>query len=167
MRGSIHTHRKGRLLQGAVLLVSFLFLTGQFFNCCRLNESFGTALRNAFLAVAHPNQKITQLDHEEGVEIHHKCHGHGSEDSPESGLDSKVQGEAGTRAIEQSNECLSEQSFSGKPMLASDFALVPTFISVPDVVVGNLVPEPFYFERPRPQNKSSPPLFLITLRILV
>jgi hypothetical protein len=167
MRGSIHTHRKGRLLQGAALLISFLFLTGQLFNCCRLNESFGTALKNAFLAAAHTDHKTAHLNHEEGVEAHHKCHGHGSEASPESGRDSKVQGEAGTCAIEQPNECLSEHSFSGKPMLASELALSQTFISVPDVAVGNLVPEPFYFERPRPQNKSSPPLFLITLRILV
>ncbi len=167
MRGSIHTHRKGRLLQGAALLISFLFLTGQFFNCCRLNESFGTALKNVFLAAAHPDHKTSQLNHKEGVENHHKCHGHGSEASLESGPDSKVLGEAGTCAIEQTNECLSEQSFSGKPMLASELALSQTFMSVPDVVVGSLVPEPFYFERPRPQNKSSPPLFLITLRILV
>jgi hypothetical protein len=63
--------------------------------------------------------------------------------------------------------CISEHSFAGKPMAASEYTAPGLVIAVlywlPEVPAA----PSFLALNPRPQNKSSPPLYLTTLRLLV
>ena len=63
--------------------------------------------------------------------------------------------------------CLSDIAFTPKGLPSSSldpvFPLLASVTSRPEQEVSRLV----RIERPRPQNKSSPPLYLLTLRLLV
>ncbi|HKP96952.1 MAG TPA: hypothetical protein VJ385_14475 [Fibrobacteria bacterium] len=166
MRVSISALQSRRLLSGIAFLISFFFLFGQFFNCCLINESIGTALNRAFHSSSHEHEVGAQADADADDDEDAHCRGHAGHAHPETIVSSGVEGEA-TPRFEQVESCLSEQSFSGKPMLASEIAVSHVAISVVHLLAEVPASLPFLFERPRPQNKSSPPLYLTTLRILV
>ena len=70
-------------------------------------------------------------------------------------------------ALNQYGACLSERIETGKPMLAGDFTFAPISTLVSALVVESVPAPSFRPVSPRLQNKSSPPLYLTTLRILV
>jgi hypothetical protein len=164
MSVSISALRSRRLLPGIAFLVAFFFLSGQIFNCCLVNENFGLALMRLFHSSSHG--KGTQVHADADGDEHAPCHGHAAHAQEESIAGSIPTAEGGP-LFEGAESCLSEQSFSGKPMLASDIAVAHAPLFMVHVLGEIPAPLPLVFERPRPQNKSSPPLYLTTLRILV
>lgn len=160
MGQSISALKTHRLFRGVALLVSVLFLTGQVFNCCLINESFARGVKDLF---RHGSAKA--LHAEAGGDAHPHCHGHAAE--KESGGPVAERTSPLDSRYAQDGACLSERAFSAKPMAASEFAQA----HIPSLVVGWVtqteLPRSSRCARPRPQNKSSPPLYLITLRLLV
>lgn len=160
MSVSISALKTRRLFRGVALLVAILFITGQVFNCCLVNESFARAMKGFF---RHGGE--TALHNEDQEDAHPGCHGHAAHQETatvHSGM--PTSGEPG---YNQDGSCLSEQSLSAKPMVASEYAQAPLLPAVFAWVPQAEFPQAFFFERPRPQNRSSPPLYLTTLRILV
>jgi hypothetical protein len=157
---SISALRTRRLFRAAALFVSVLFITGQVFNCCLINESFARSVKDLFRPRA---AKV--LYAEAGEDAHPHCHGHAAE-SEAGGLVAERTSPLDSH-FAQDGTCLSENAFSTKPMVASDFAQAPIPLFAVGWVIHPELPRSFYFERPRPQNKSSPPLYLTTLRLLV
>ncbi len=164
MRVSISALKTGRLLPGAALLLSILFLTGQTLNCCRVNEAFGHSLRALFHGATGYQGEAIAAHEGIGEDAHPHCHGHPSD---ESGIHSVPQDLAGESHWVQDGSCLSEKSIAGKPMLANEFSGLQLEIPVFARICETRMPLPVCFQRPRPQNKSSPPLYLTTLQILV
>jgi hypothetical protein len=166
MSVSIAALKTSRLFRGAAFLVSLLFITGQLFDCCRVNESFAHAVLGFF---RHGDAKPALA--EAGEDAHPRCHGHAiasrENRDPQAGSLLAEKAAPAESEYAQDGSCLSEKAFSKKPMVASEFAPAP----IPLLVVGWAIqpdlPPSFFCERPRPQNKSSPPLYLTTLRLLV
>jgi hypothetical protein len=163
MRLSPTALRASRILPWIALLVGVLFLTGQTLNCCHVNESIAKSFKHLFSRVSGPHL------HSEGdisADAHAHCHGHGTGVHGH-GSPSLAKSDVSDCDYSQDGACLSEKSFAGKPMLASDAAVQSPVVPMMAVMIEiPETPEPI-FERPRPQNKSSPPLYLTTLRILV
>lgn len=157
---SISALKSRRLFQGVALLVSVLFITGQVFNCCLINESFARSVKDLFRNGA---AKSVRTEADENAHPH--CHGHAAEKEAGSVLAEKTS--PLDTHYSQDGSCLSEKAFSAKPMVAGEYAQAPIPLLVVGWVIQTELPQSFFFERPRPQNKSSPPLYLTTLRILV
>lgn len=157
MRIRITSLRKTRLLPILGILCSILLLTGETLSCCRINESISDYL-HAFLT-GSTQSKPAQSDESDH---HPNCHGH------EGNTVAIPNGEGGSGAhYAMAGTCISEYSLKAKPMLAGDFAFDAEFIAGPALPLTFGTVMPFVPERPRPQNRSSPPLYLTTLRLLV
>ncbi|MEO7423684.1 MAG: hypothetical protein ABI036_00765 [Fibrobacteria bacterium] len=177
MTVSLTALKKHRLFKGLAFGVVSLLLTGQFFNCCFINESFASAVERAFRPT-HPAQGGTGAAHngntgaavaaeaDDDADAHPQCHGHGSAMHTERN-DLEACAFPGDRKFNPDRHCLSEQSFSGKPMLSGDIADAHAALPATLERIETSVPARFKFAQPRPRNKSSPPLYLLTLRILV
>jgi hypothetical protein len=177
MTVSLTALKKHRLFKGLAFGVVSLLLTGQFFNCCFINESFASAVERAFrpalrshggTGAAHNGNAgaAVAAEADEESDGHPQCHGHGSAMHTERD-DLEACALAGDREFNPDRHCLSEQSFSGKPMLTGDMADAHTALPATVLRAEAPIPVRFKFEQPRPSNKSSPPLYLLTLRILV
>jgi hypothetical protein len=177
MTVSVIALKKRRLFKGVALGMTFFLLTGQFFNCCRINESFASVLEHMFLpalsakagtGVAHAEKSgaAPSPEMDEVADAHPHCHGHGGAMHAERNS-SEAFAFPGDREFNPDRHCLSGQSFNGKPMLACDIADAHVALPATVLSVETSVPARFKFEQPRPRNKSSPPLYLLTLRILV
>lgn len=160
MSVSISALKTRRLFRGVAFLVAILFITGQVFNCCLVNESFARAMKSLF---QHGGE--TALHNEDQEAAHPGCHGHAAHH--ETGAVHSGMTKAAEPGYTQDGSCLSEQSLSAKPMVASEYAQAPLPLALLAWVPQPEFPQAFYFDRPRPQNRSSPPLYLTTLRILV
>ena len=166
MKTGLSSLRKNRLLPIAAVISSILLLTGESLNCCRLNQSLSQTLQK-WITVAQ-NHPITVQDDDSDHESH--CHRHsnliahtGSHES-----DRIVSASAGDGAgLDTPNTCISENSLAAKAMLQGEFAMVDLLTLFPAPQFTFVAVAPFLPERPRPQNRSSPPLYLTTLRILV
>ena len=164
MRISLKRFKDGRLLPVVATLVSVLLLTGQFFACCRMNEEFAATLVKVLSRLASPHLHSHDNQEPEAGESRHTCHGHGR--SVESVVAATPEGISAC-SVAAKEECLSEHAFSRTPMLVSELD-VPVLATLPvPISLDAIQPEPYFESRPRPQNKSSPPLYLTTLRILI
>ncbi len=177
MTGSISALKKHSLLPGMALLISSLILTGEVFNCCRINEAFAEQIELLIKPSSQPivglgiqvPQEQSDADHDSPSERHHHCLGHGmqTENASSDPCIIETQSDGMATLVPTGEQCISEWSLKGKTMVTS---VLPQFIPPMPAVgtVADRVPMlTIHFARPRPQNKSSPPLFLTTLRILV
>ncbi|HKP98120.1 MAG TPA: hypothetical protein VJ385_20490 [Fibrobacteria bacterium] len=163
MRVSLHALKRGRLLPGVALIVAFFFLTGRFFACCRFNQNVGAAVSRVLHGpVSFGQHGHSDPDHDPGS---HHCHVHTADAQAAPSVSSHGPADACTLA--EKDECLSEHAWSGKPMVQSEFVSDQGLLPPAPILAEDSQPLPRLFERPRPRNKSSPPLYLTTLRILV
>ncbi len=161
MPGTILKLKRHRLLPAISVLTVSLLLTGEFFNCCRINVAFAVDVRQVIqtLGFITPLKAVASTSEDPD----HHCHGH------EVHSTSQIDGDAipGLSMFTQVGSCISDQSIAKKSMVGSEsFTLeIPTaatrFLEEP------LVVKSFSIDHPRPQNRSSPPIYLLTLRILV
>jgi hypothetical protein len=167
MPTSILSLRKGnRLLPVVSLLTMLLLVTGECFNCCRINEAFANDVQRllASMGMAHDPGSDTGVS--TGEDRHPGCHGHALP-SPSASTSMQPSPEPAHAAYSHEGSCISEQAITRKSMVGSEsFALVMVAwlnefrFDLPPIAEQQ-------FTRPRPQNRSSPPLYLLTLRILV
>lgn len=173
--------RSRSILAAISILTAFTFLTGEIFNCCFINQAIAAKIEKAITTIQHlvVTNKTQLVMHEEGPHSH--CHGH---TEPSASADSTANShqaaqqvanftslhlklESNSVAIANEGHCISEQSITQQSMLES-LALT---LELPTHQISSIietVPPPLQFvTHPRPQNKSSPPLFLRTLQILV
>lgn len=163
---SISRLRKHPLLPTFAILASLFLITGQLFNCCRINESIADDIAK-WLQAAHLLNPKPNLHGKESAEHLSYCHGHGVKSphpNPSSVIAQAGQAEPNV-APEES--CLGENAITAKVMAASQ---LPT-LDLPKIAMtfrekispkNSVCPE-----NPRPQNKSSPPVYLTTLHLLV
>jgi hypothetical protein len=164
MANNLTTLRKTSLMPIMALVASFLLVTGQVFNCCRLNESVSESIGKAALAVS---QMVNHPDfgrEDPSAKAHSRCHGHSPTD--ESRFSADRPDEDGSR-VNAEESCLSESGFAQEAFTPSDVSQLTFFSGISARVQEMPVPRLSRFEKPRPQNKSSPPIYLLTLRILV
>lgn len=164
MANTLTTFRKSSLMPILAVATSFLLIAGQVFNCCRLNESISESVGKAALAVSqmisHPKVESTV----QSGKTHLGCHGHTPSD--ESIVIADLPIGNGSR-VNAEESCLSESGFAIKALTPSDASQTTFFTGTPALIQEIPVPRLSRFEKPRPQNKSSPPIYLLTLRILV
>jgi hypothetical protein len=98
------------------------------------------------------------------VKTHLGCHGHPP--SNETLAKGELPDGSGSR-LKGDEPCLSESGFAKKAFTPTDASQTTSFSGTPALVREIPVPRLPRFEKPRPQNKSSPPVYLLTLRILV
>lgn len=169
MANTLTSLRKTTLLPIMAALSSFLLVSGQVFKCCHLNESISQSVGKAALAVS---QLIGQPEAEppaQAVKTHLGCHGHPPSDESQvkgSQLKGGLQDPEGVQ-VDAKESCLSESGFALKPFSPSDGFQATLFSDARALVRETSVPSLPRFEKPRPRNKSSPPLYLLTLQILV
>jgi hypothetical protein len=164
MATTLTSIRKTSLMPILAMVSSFLLVAGQVFNCCRLNESISERIGKAALAVS---QLVSKPDVERVnpfAKTHLGCHGHPPSD--ETRVKSDLPDASGVR-LKGEEPCLSESGFAKKAFTPTDASHAIPFSETPALVRETLVPRLPRFEKPRPQNKSSPPVYLLTLRILV
>ncbi|MDB5047083.1 MAG: hypothetical protein JWO30_154 [Fibrobacteres bacterium] len=165
MRGSLSSFKKHPLIPAIALMASVFLLTGQTFNCCRINETIAGKIAAAWSHWSSSESASASIHEEESGHPH--CHGHGSHaETAHSSGEMHRDFDSGSTLAEDGT-CLSERIETGKPMLAGDFAFTPASTMVARLEEGKVPALPFRPVSPRPQNKSSPPLYLTTLRILV
>lgn len=148
---------------------SFLLISGQVFKCCRLNESISESIGKAALAVSHLVSQAEAEPPVQAVKTHLGCHGHPPSDESQ-GKGSQVNAgfqDPNDVHINAKESCLSESGFALKAFSPSDGSQASLFSETRALVREVPVPHLPRFEKPRPQNKSSPPLYLLTLQILV
>lgn len=156
--------RKTSLMPIMAAATSFLLVAGQVFNCCRLNESISESIGKAALAVTHMVSHPDVNRENQSVKTHLGCHGHSPSD--ESLLNADLPGESGSQ-VNAKESCLSESGSALKALTLPDAFQTTFFTGTTALVQEAPVPLLSCFEKPRPQNKSSPPIYLLTLRILV
>jgi hypothetical protein len=163
MSGTIIRLKRHRLLPAISFLSVILLLTGEFFSCCRINEILsnevhGLILKLGLIRQAHP---IASASEEEDHHAH--CHGHANH-SPQQ-IEIKVI--PGASGYTQDGSCISELSLTKKSMVES---VSPTWVlsTASFGICEETAPLKFVsVNRPRPQNRSSPPVYLLTRRLLV
>lgn len=157
MRARISSLRKTRMLPFLAVLSSVLLLTGETLSCCRINAEISKTIGALFTNSSHQKGNA-----DESGDAHSHCHGHKQEDVATRGIPN----DAGTAYVPYGS-CISQYSLQAKPMVAGDFSFAL------DIGLGNAPLmafegiAPFLPERPRPQNKAGPPVYLTTLRLLV
>jgi hypothetical protein len=139
-------------------------VAGQVFNCCRLNETVSEKIARALEGIGHWGNHHGEVAEVTPVKSHPGCHGHpASGESQVSGIpveDAPVQ----WKPVEA---CLSELDAAPKSLQPPSNLVLDSFFANTLILAADLVPSVPRFEKPRPQNKSSPPVYLLTLRILV
>ena len=164
MAYNLTTLRKTSLMTVVALVSSFVLIAGQVFKCCRLNESISENIGKAALAVIHRVSPPAMEREVHSAKAHSGCHGHSPSD--ESPISAVLPDENGSR-LNSDASCLSESGFASMALTPSDASHMTLFTGTPALVREIPVPRLSRFEKPRPQNKSSPPIYLLTLRILV
>jgi hypothetical protein len=171
-----------RLLPAIALITAALLLTGEWFSCCRVNEAFAREIAqfartlglvgNATGSLATDKAKAaaTAASMAEEADAHPHCHrpvvpsAHNeavAATAPDPGFAAESQ------AFAQDSRCLSENAITRQSMVGSESLNLG---SAPPAIMGQELPIAIHFapvERPRPQNRSGPPVYLLTLRLLV
>src|SRR5882672_8278625 len=76
MRGSLTSFKQHPLIPAIAMLASVFLITGQTFNCCRINETIAGKIRAAWSHLSSSHSVNTSI-HEEEEADHPHCHGHG------------------------------------------------------------------------------------------
>ncbi len=153
--------REASWLPVIAVAMSFTFVAGQIFNCCRINESLSRGIAHVLKTLSHPKGHHTAG---KVASSHPGCHGHG--ESAESKIPTSPDYGSGLH-LESDETCLSEESVTPKALQSNPIEFSGLFQESPFLLLISHITIPPRFEQPKPQNKSSPPLYLLTLRILV
>jgi hypothetical protein len=164
MAHSLTTLRKSPLLPILAVVASFFLVAGQVFNCCRLNETLSDNIGKALKGIGHWGKHPGENSDVKLVKTHPGCHGH--PESDESQVTS-IPLEDAPIQWKSAETCLSELDAAPKALQLPSNLVFDSFFSTSLVLEAYLVPSVPRFEKPRPQNKSSPPIYLLTLRLLV
>lgn len=156
--------RKTSLVPALAVLSSFFLVAGQVFNCCRLNETVSESFGKAAHALSHLLNHSEEAPKNQAAIAHHGCHGHilSSKDQ----VNGFFQNQAGSH-LQADASCLSETGFTPEGLKPSEGFTHPFSTQAPAPLQAVVVLRLPRIEKPRPQNKSSPPVYLLTLRILV
>ena len=157
MRPRISSLHKTRWLPILSVLCSVLLLTGETLSCCRINESISETLRALVTGPGHHEETA-----DESGDPHSHCHGHAQSVVAEHDTPS----EAGSAYV-AFGFCISQYSLLNKPMAVGEFAFSLDILFTKAPLIAFEEVAPFLPERPRPQNKAGPPVYLTTLRLLV
>ncbi|MEO6097407.1 MAG: hypothetical protein ABIW76_17860 [Fibrobacteria bacterium] len=171
MTVSVMKIRNGKgLLPAIALITAALLLTGEWFSCCRINEAFAREIEQVAKALGLIGEAAPVVSAAEVADAHPHCHGPAAPAAPSGevpALHPDADVPQGTPALAQDAHCLSEQAITRQSMVGSESLALespPEAIALHDFPVAT----PFAsVERPRPQNRSSPPVYLLTLRLLV
>ena len=163
MTGTILSLKRHRLLPTISVLTASLLLTGEFFNCCRINEAFAHDVRQFIQSMGLIRQANPVASTSEGQDNHPHCHGQEAQSSQSIEHESYP----AVSAYTLDKSCLSELAITKKSMVGSE-SFSPDISPAPVSTSEELVLfEYVSVNRPRPQNRSSPPVYLLTLRLLV
>ncbi|HLP41716.1 MAG TPA: hypothetical protein VK465_09435 [Fibrobacteria bacterium] len=161
---TLHALRTSVFLPPLALAMCLVLVTGQLLNCCRLNESLSTMLGAAFktLTASHGHAKVS-VDRPE-AKSHLGCHGHGvSTAIMAASIPVDVEGPR----LQAEESCLSELAYRLQALPNYSYDLSALFPSIRGLLLIAPILGSERVETPRPQNKSSPPIYLLTLRFLV
>lgn len=144
--------------------LSVLLVIGQALNCCRINETISASIGQVLKTLVHGGPHAASEATGSPRKSHPGCHGHG----PEAGTESPSPQIPSDGPHYQSGEpCLSELSIASKALVPAPTSDIGLSIPVASYIPLSAPPRIAHLEKPRPQNKSSPPVYLLTLRILV
>lgn len=163
MAPSLTTLRKSPLLPILAVVASFFLVAGQVFNCCRLNETLSENIAKVLKGIGHWGEHSSEDSEVKLVKTHPGCHGHppaGSQVANIPVADAPIQWKS-------AETCLSELDPVPNALPPPANPYFDPFFATAVVLESDLVHSIPRFEKPRPQNKSSPPVYLLTLRILV
>lgn len=146
MAGSISILKKHPFLPVIAVLSTVLLLTGEIFNCCCINERIADSLNHMFTAHSHGST------HHEAVA---SAESHSLFDI------------SGQHLLQSADNCNSESSLAAKAMITSEIPSLVFPILIAPLIQNEVLPLNIFRSEPRPQNKSSPPIYLLTLRFLV
>jgi hypothetical protein len=166
MPRSISSFKKHPLLPVVALLASFFLLTGGVFHCCRINESLAEKLMEILtVSEAAATSPAAKLD-EDMAGRHPACRGHGTQDKSTPSPSPLSAADGARTVLEPAGHCLSALSLAAKAMAIGEFPVLD--LPVSSVLSGEKAATLINrVSRPRPHDKSSPPLYLITLHFLV
>jgi hypothetical protein len=157
--------RNPRSLSVIAILSATFLLTGELFSCCRINEAFAREVARLFQSMGRAGIEKPAAAQADDSDHHAHCHGHQAQPLAQAQATSAPVTD-GT-VFHPEGTCISEHSVARQSMVGSESF---TWSPFPASTAFRFVPAPvptLSVERPRLQNKSSPPLFLLTLRILV
>ncbi len=169
------------MLASISILMTFLLLSGEFFSCCKINQAFALELHTILSASLgfknHPNAPLANgmkpdpIESEiQNLDSHPHCHGHAlaSEQKVGTGDNISENFTKGDRALSVDGSCLSERAIT-KLAMAQNISFDIDFIHFESAIKleSSIRPVFIALERPRPQNKSGPPLFIFVRQILV
>lgn len=156
--------RKNPAFPMLAVLTAFLLVSGQVFNCCRLNETLSENLGLAMKRLGRWVNSSAKPAESKMVRSHPGCHGHSATEvalAPDLPLtDSPIQWRSAEVCLSELDSAPKALQPASIPDAGSFFPTSPVPATVPPLKLSQ-------FEHPRPQNKSSPPIYLLTLRILV
>ena len=163
MTGTTLSLKRHRLLPAISVLTASLLLTGEFFSCCRINEAFVNNTRAFIQSTGLIRQTTPVASTSEEQDNHPHCHGQ----EAQSAQHIEHEYSAAVSAYTLDKSCLSELAITKKSMVGSesfslDISPGPVSISEEPILVKYVS-----VNKPRPQNRSSPPVYLLTLRLLV
>lgn len=164
---SLSRFKKHRAVPVVALVSATMLVSGQLLNCCQLNESLSGMLAKAFHSVGLFHSHEAVHDSEAASHGHPNCHSHGLAEATSSDSPVALAAEAGQKHLEAHESCLSEHAFVVQAQASNNHWLAALPIQVRDGRCEDLVNAPARVERPRPQNKAGPPVYLLTLRLLV
>lgn len=155
---SKHIPQRAGLRAAIAVACSLLLVTGQAFACCHINESLASGLERWLSArsLHHAENQAQAADANSDA----PCHEEGKK------KEDKEKNREGI-SLGPQDHCISGSGLSAKPMVASESHL-PALIPPNAPGAAKLaLPPGFQFEKPRPPNKSSPPVYLTTRHLVV
>lgn len=167
MAVSLSRFKRHRSVPVVALVSAVLLVSGQVLTCCSINESLSETLAKAFRTLGIIHSHHADIASEHAPKAHPNCHGHASAGEEGASSDHAILIEAGQASYEAHEACISEFGFTIKAQPSNPLSLIDLPVQTPIGLIDDYVRTPAWTERPRPQNKSSPPVYLLTLRILV
>lgn len=155
--------KRNGLLAAFSVLSGVLLLTGQIFNCCLINGSFARDAKQFFhgLGVTHSDKHGVAEDADSDPHAH--CHGKEIRTDADGNYD-PIGNQAG---YAQNCRCLSELAIPKQAMVGNQSLFLEPASAPSIAFLEPLLAKSLSIDRPLPQNKSSPPVYLLTLRILI
>jgi chromosomal replication initiation ATPase DnaA len=173
MSGSIFSLKKSRWIPAISILTIILLLSGGIFNCCHINEAYAQSIKHAFQALGWQSVSKDMAVSEDAENTESQSHCHIRHDEKSNSTPAKQHAiksfDLGAKNLLTTNEnCLSNSAWSSKPMVNNtEFSLTLFPVSYLLTQVDIIPVLPSRIDLTRPQNKSSPPVYLLTLHILV
>lgn len=164
MAPSLKTLRDSALLPFLAVAVSLLLVAGQVFNCCRLNAVLSEKLAVALQGIGNWDQHPSEPVEAHPLLSHTGCHGH---PAPGESQMSHAPLEGVPIQWKSAVTCLSELDAVPEAIQPTSNPPMGALFATTWVPAADWVPSLPHFENSRPQNKSSPPVYLRTRRILV